>query len=205
MDCYEERGLYAQSTPRLTVSLLHRCVILVIAEKNSSEERMYIVYGRLRAFCNFGFESFPSPLLDRTYNCHCSLSEQWQSIYRDSSRNSCILESLSASFQAKAGACQASTTAQDRAKGGLQVYQSYHHIKHWKQQTTSGASEGLEAGQSAQCLARAEGAHADRHTNLSRKGIHIYVQTWSKFALKLSLHQYRIRFYLSRAGLETFI
>lgn len=133
-DCREERGLYAQSTPRLSVSLLHRCIITVTAQKNSSDNCMYPVYGRLRAFCNFGFRSFPSQLLDRTQNCHCTLSEWQQGTYRDLFRNGhCHLDSPSASFQARSEACQAFMTGQSKVgPPSLSPYQNcYDHIKHW--------------------------------------------------------------------------
>lgn len=78
--------------------------------------------------------------------------------YRDLFRNNnCSSDSPSASFQAQAGACQASA-GQDRTNWVLQVYWCYHHTKHWNWCIFfSGTTEGLESGQSATCLVKAEG------------------------------------------------
>lgn len=113
-----------------------------------------------------------SPLSYQTeHRTAISFSGKTQDIdYRDLFRNNnCTSDSPSASFQAKAGACQASTPGQERANWGLQGCWSYQHTKHWNSQTFSGTTEGLESGQSAICLVRAEEPVLKTHKSVQQR------------------------------------
>lgn len=109
--------------------------------------------------------------------------------YRDLFRNSyCILDSPSASFQAKAGAPQTSTTGQSKT-GPLSLSELSPH------QTLEMVLAPLRVWNLG-----------SRHHVLQELRVHTptdtQIQNWPKFVLKLPLHQYGISFYPSHAGIR---
>lgn len=49
-ECHKKAGLHAQSTPRLSVSLLCKCEIMVTVEKSSSDDCTYIYLWQTQGF-----------------------------------------------------------------------------------------------------------------------------------------------------------
>lgn len=166
---------------------------------------MHCGCSRLRTFCNFGLKFPLSQLLET--KLPLSSLQIMTAYLRGFIQNSyCILNSPPASIQAKAGARQASITTGQSKTGppGLSELSPSSTLEMAK---FCWHSACLESGPAVvPWLAKAEDTLANRYTNPSRKGIQIYIQISSHFALKISLHQYGIRsvtrFKLAFAGIR---